>query len=193
MPISAIELYATQSAETAVLTDWARSIGAPTVGVGGISLGGIVATFVASHADRWPSACQPDFAVPVAPSARIDDLLFESSLGELLGVVDALRDAGWTSASMRRLSHLLSAPDTPGIDPERIYPVGGYRDEMTQYQTTKAVFEEWGIPAANFTEWDCGHFGVLLRVMRTRKFQHLLTNLLDEPRQSEGIEAGKES
>jgi hypothetical protein len=187
MPVSAIELYATQAAETAVLTDWARSIDAPTVGVGGISLGGIVTTFVASHADGWPEACRPDFAVPVAPSARIDDLLFDSSLTERLGVVEALRESGWTPESMGRLGHLLRAQDSPGIDPERIYPVGGLTDEMTQYQPTKAVFEEWDVPETNFTEWDCGHFGVLLRVMRTREFQHLLTNLLDEPRLSSGV------
>jgi hypothetical protein len=157
------------------------------VGVGGISLGGIVTTFVASHADGWPEACRPDFAVPVAPSARIDDLLFDSSLTERLGVVEALRESGWTPESMGRLGHLLRAQDSPGIDPERIYPVGGLTDEMTQYQPTKAVFEEWDVPETNFTEWDCGHFGVLLRVMRTREFQHLLTNLLDEPRLSSGV------
>jgi len=187
MPGSAIELYATQAAEITVLTDWARSTGAPTVGVGGISLGGIVSTLVASHADTWPTDLQPDFAVPVAPSARVDDLLFDSSLTEILGVTDALQAAGWTRESMDDLGHLLRARDTAGIDPERIYPVGGLRDEMTQYQPTKTVFEEWGVPASNFTEWDCGHFGVLLRVMRTQEFQHLLTTLLDEPHQSTGI------
>jgi dienelactone hydrolase len=188
MPESAVELYATQAAEIAVLTDWARSLDAPTVGVGGISLGAIVTTFVASHADTWPSECRPDFAVPVAPSARVDDLLFDSSLTEILGVTDALRAAGWTPESMAELGHLLRAPDTPGIDPDRVYPVGGLRDEMTQYRPTKTVFERWGVPASNVTEWDCGHFGVLLRVMRTQQFQHLLTGVLDAPRQHAGLE-----
>jgi pimeloyl-ACP methyl ester carboxylesterase len=188
MPESAIELYSTQAAEIAVLTDWARSLGAPTVGVGGISLGGIVTTLVASHADAWPTEWRPDFAVPVAPSARVDDLLFDSSLTEILGVTDALQAAGWTPESMDELGHLLRAPDSAGIDPERIYPVGGLRDEMTQYRPTKAVFQKWGVPASNFTEWDCGHFGVLLRVMRTQEFQNLLTTILDAPQQSVGLE-----
>lgn len=100
MPGSAIESYATQATEIAVLIDWARSTGAPTVGVGGISLGGIVPTLVASHTDTWPTALQPDFAVPVAPSARVDDLLFDSSLTEILGVTDAVQAAGWTRGSM---------------------------------------------------------------------------------------------
>ncbi|KOX95367.1 alpha/beta hydrolase [Halorubrum tropicale] len=189
MPESAVELYATQATEIAVLTEWARSCGAPTVGVGGISLGGIVTTLVASHADTWPTECRPDFAVPVAASARVDDLLFDSSLTEILGVTDALQAAGWTAETMDNLGHLLRAPDSAGIDPQRIYPVGGLRDEMTHYQPTKRVFEEWGVPTSNFTEWDCGHFGVLLRVMRTQQFQHLLTTLLDAPRQSAGLDA----
>lgn len=89
---------------------------------------------------------------------------------------------------MAELGHLLRAPDTAGIDPDRIYPVGGLRDEMTQYRPTKTVFERWGVPASNVTEWDCGHFGVLLRVMRTQQFQHLLTGVLDAPRQYGGLE-----
>jgi hypothetical protein len=123
----------------------------------------------------------------VAPSARVDDLLFDSSLTEILGVTDALQAAGWTRESMDDLGHLLRARDTAGIDPECIYPVGGLRDEMTQYQPTRTVFEQWGVPESNFTEWDCGHFGVLLRVMRTQEFQHLLTTLLDDPHQNTGI------
>jgi hypothetical protein len=91
---------------------------------------------------------------------------------------------------MDRLGHLLRAPDAPGIDPSRIYPVGGLRDEMTRYRPTKAVFERWGVPTANYTEWDCGHFGVLLRVMRTRTFQHLMTGLLDDPRGGTGASDG---
>jgi hypothetical protein len=148
--------------------------------VGGISLGGVVSTLVASHADAWPTALQPDFAVPVAPSARVDDLPFDSSLTESLGVTDALQAAGWTRESM---------DDTCCALGTRLASTqsGGLRDEMTQYQPTRTVFEQWGVPEPNFTEWDYGHFGVLLRVMRTQEFQDLLRTLLDEPHQNTGI------
>jgi hypothetical protein len=116
--------------------------------------------------------------------------LIESPFGRLLylSLVERLKVGAIASEFT-----VLPAPDTPGIDPERIYPVGGLTDEMTQYQPTKAVFEDWGVPATNFTEWNCGHFDVLLRVMRTREFQHLPTNLLDEPRLSSGVTASRES
>ncbi|MFC7044088.1 alpha/beta hydrolase [Halobacteriaceae archaeon GCM10025711] len=182
MPVSAFELYATQAKEIAVLTQWARSVGAPVVGVGGVSLGGIVAMFVAAHADSWPDAMRPDVAFPVAASADVAGLLFDSSLTALLGVQDALDAAGWTPENIRGLDHLLVAPETPGIDPERVYPVGGLTDEMTQYQDTRAFLYQWGVPEANRLEWDCGHFGVLLRAMRTAEFQSFITDALDEHR-----------
>jgi hypothetical protein len=181
MPVSAIELYATQAVETAVLVDWARSRGAPTVGVGGLSLGGIVTVFVAAHAGTWPERMRPDVAIPVAASADIGDLLFESSLTEILGVTGTLRHAGWTPDLMRELDSLLAAPETPGLAPERIFPVGGLVDEMTQYPTTRETLDRWGVPEENRLEWDCGHFGVTLRAMRTEAFQEFVRGALAVP------------
>jgi hypothetical protein len=181
MPVSAIELYATQAMETAVLIDWLRSKGAPTVGVGGLSLGGIVTMFVAAHAGTWPERMRPDVAIPVAASADVSDLLFESSLTEILGVTGALADAGWTPEKMAELDGLLSAPPTPGLDADRIYPVGGLVDEMTQYATTRQTMDRWGVPEENRLEWDCGHFGVTLRAMRTDEFQRFVREALEYP------------
>jgi hypothetical protein len=181
MPVSAVELYATQAIETAVLVDWARSRGAPVVGVGGLSLGGIVTMFVAAHAGTWTERMRPDVAIPVAASADIGDLLFESSLTEILGVTGALRDAGWTPELMRELDSLLAAPETPGLTPERIFPVGGLVDEMTQYPTTRETLDRWGVPEGNRLEWDCGHFGVTLRAMRTQEFQEFVRTALASP------------
>jgi hypothetical protein len=38
-PVSLFQLYSAQAQETAILVDWVRSLGSPTVAVGGISLG----------------------------------------------------------------------------------------------------------------------------------------------------------
>ncbi|KAB1190377.1 alpha/beta hydrolase [Haloferax sp. MBLA0076] len=179
MPSSGVELYEGQAKEIAVLVQWLRSQGAPTVGVGGLSLGGIVTSFVAAYADTWPSEMQPDFAIPVAASAKIADLLFESSLTKSLGVTGALEAAGWTRDEMSHLDSVLTAPTTPGLDPDRIYPVGGLVDEMTQYPTMRQTLDEWGVPAENRLEWDCGHFGVTLRAMRTDTFQEFLIDALE--------------
>ncbi|WP_254525574.1 hypothetical protein [Natrinema caseinilyticum] len=171
MPVSAVELYEAQAAEIAVLTKWARDRGAPRVGVGGISMGGIVSMFVTSYADVWPESMRPDFALPVAASADVSELLFESSLTEILGVTDALSEAGWTLEDMGALDNVLTAPSSPGIDPDEIYPVGGLVDDMTKYATFRQTLDEWDVPAENRLEWDCGHFGVTLRAMRTDEFQ----------------------
>jgi hypothetical protein len=187
MPESAVHLYEAQVREMAVLVEWARSRGAPAVGVGGISLGGIVSAFVAAHAGTWPEAMRPDFAVPVAASADVAELLFESSLTEILGVQRALREAGWTPDRMADLEHVLSAPKSPGIDPDRIYPVGGLTDEMTQYDTMRRTLDEWGVPASNRLEWDCGHFGVTLRAMRTDEFQEFVSGALTSHLRDEAV------
>ena len=137
--------------------------------------------FVAAHAGTWPERTRPDVAIPVAASADIGDLLFESSLTEILGVTGALRDAGWTPELMRELDSLLTAPETPGLAPGRIFPVGGLVDEMTQYPTTRETLDRWGVPDRNRLEWDCGHFGVTLRAMRTEEFQEFVRAALASP------------
>lgn len=178
MPVSAVELYEAQAKEIAVMTKWAREHDAPRVGVGGISMGGIVSMFVAGHAGTWPESMQPDFALPVAASANVSELLFESSLTEILGVTGALHQAGWNMEKMRNLDDVLTAPSRPGIDPEEIYPVGGLIDDMTKYETLQETLDMWGVPQKNRLEWDCGHFGVTLRAMRTSEFQNFVQSAL---------------
>jgi hypothetical protein len=45
---------------------------------------------------------------------------------------------------------------------------------MTQYPRMRQTLDEWGVPASNRLEWDCGHFGVTLRSMRTEEFRDFL-------------------
>ncbi|NLV08078.1 alpha/beta hydrolase [Haloarcula rubripromontorii] len=179
MPVSAVELYEAQTKEIALLTRWARDHNASRVGVGGISMGGIVAMFVAGHADTWPELMQPDFALPVAASADVSELLFESSLTEILGVTDALLRAGWDRGKMANLDNVLTAPSTSGIASDEIYPVGGLIDDMTKYETLRETLDKWNVPQENRLEWDCGHFGVTLRAMRTAEFQDFVRLALD--------------
>jgi hypothetical protein len=37
---------------------------------------------------------------------------------------------------------------------------------MTDYASARALFDRWDVPEANRTEWECGHFGTLLRAIR---------------------------
>ncbi|WP_458184992.1 alpha/beta hydrolase family protein [Haladaptatus sp. NG-WS-4] len=180
MPVTLFQLYAAQAQEIAVLTGWAREQGAPTVGVGGVSLGGIVTLFVAGHSDEWPDRYRPDAAFPVAMSAKMDELVLGSSMVALLDGIDALRDAGWDTNRLRELAPLLRPPETPGVDPENVYPFGGLRDGMTDYESASELFDRWGVPASNRTVWDCGHFGTLLRVIRKDDYQKRVAAVLSE-------------
>ena len=54
-------------------------------------------------------------------------------------------------------------------------------DEMTQHPTTRETLDRWGVPETNRLEWDCGHFGVTLRAMRTEAFQEFVRTALAIP------------
>ncbi|WP_440008465.1 alpha/beta hydrolase [Halomicrococcus sp. SG-WS-1] len=178
-PVSLVRLYAAQLREWAVLTAWAREEGAPVVGVGGISLGGIATLLLAGFCGPWPDEMTPDLAFPAAPSARLDRVLAGSELTGLLGVREALRDAGWTDARLAEFAPLLTPPDDPGVPPERVFPFAGRRDRMAPYGDARDVLSTWGVPPQNRTEWDVGHFGVLVTLLRHSTYQDAVAAQLD--------------
>jgi hypothetical protein len=53
-----------------------------------------------------------------------------------------------------------------GVDPARVFPVRGSRDDLVPPHTLTPVLDAWGVPPENRTVWDTGHFGVLLRAIR---------------------------
>lgn len=178
-PVSLWQLYAAQAQETAVLVEWARSRGAPAVGVGGVSLGGIVALLVAGFSRDWPEERRPDAVFPVAASAAIDRLLVESRLTAMLGIREALRDAGWTDDRLRAVRPLLTPPDEPGVEPAAIYPFSGLADEVATYGPARTLLDRWGVPERNRTEWHTGHFGTLIRVIRVPVLRDAVATVLD--------------
>ena len=89
-PIGLFTLYAAQAQETARLIAWAREQGAPVVGVGGVSLGGIVAQHVAGWSANWPAAMRPDVVFLGASSTHIDEVVLQSTITQALGVDDAV-------------------------------------------------------------------------------------------------------
>ncbi|WP_327053746.1 hypothetical protein [Halomicrococcus gelatinilyticus] len=170
-PVSFVELYAAQLQEWAVLTAWAREQGAPVVGVGGVSLGGIATLLLAGFCGPWPDETTPDLAFPAAMTTRLDRVLVESDLTELLGVRDAVREEGWTPGRLANFAPLLTAPNDPGLPPERVFPFAGRRDRMAPYRDAHDLLRRWDVPPQNRTEWDAGHFGVLVRLVRRSTYQ----------------------
>jgi hypothetical protein len=54
-------------------------------------------------------------------------------------------------------------------------------DEMTRSPTTRKTLDRWGVPETNRLEWNCGHFGVTPRAMRTEAFQEFVRTALAVP------------
>ncbi|MCG8349932.1 MAG: alpha/beta hydrolase family protein [Chloroflexales bacterium] len=173
-PVGLFQLYAAQAQETAVLIQWAREIGASAVGVGGISLGGIVAQHVASRCQDWPSVMQPDMVFLGASSNMIDKVATSGEMAEILGLDRALAAAGWTSAQLGRLRPVLDPLPSLGMSPDRVYGVFGTEDTYVPFAYAQTMLSGWGVPESNIMTWDVGHMGVLLKLFRTFDAQELI-------------------
>jgi hypothetical protein len=149
------------------------------VGVGGVSLGGIVAQHVAGWSANWPETLRPDVVFLGASSTHIDEVVLQSTITKTLGVDDAVRAAGWAPEDLRRLRPLLDPPATLGLPPERVVAVLGQRDQYVPYRWAREMLDGWGVPAANIVTWDMDHFGVLVRLYRETDAQELIRGALD--------------
>ncbi|ELZ98726.1 hypothetical protein C440_00180 [Haloferax mucosum ATCC BAA-1512] len=178
-PVGLFTLYSAAALETAVLVDWARTEGAPVVGVGGVSLGGSIALHVGGRCSDWPESMQPDLLFPVGMPGGIDQTLVAGELTELLALDSALDAAGWTGDALHEFAPLLNPPKDPSIDPERVFSFVGTRDEIAPTQTAQTLLDAWGVPAANRREWDCGHFGVMANLVRGTEFPATVRQELD--------------
>lgn len=179
-------LYAAQAQETARLIAWCRDQGAPSVGVGGVSLGGIVAQQIAGHCGRWPPAMRPDMAFLGATASHIDEVVLQSAITRDLGVDAAVEAAGWTPDRLRALRPLLDPPSEPGIHPDRIVAVLGRRDQYVPYQWALELLTDWAVPEANIHAWDADHFGVLVGFYRNPTVRNLVAAQLDRCRHTAG-------
>ena len=179
-PVGLFQSYSAAVQETASLIAWARQRGASRVGLGGMSLGGIVTMFVVGHANNWPEQMRPDVAFPIAFSTDIVRLVQESTITELLGVNTAVQDAGWDSKILSNLTPLLRPPSTPGIDPAAIYPFAGANDDATVYEYAEPTLDEWSVPYRNRTIWPTDHFGVYFHALRDDEIQRRMIKELTD-------------
>ncbi len=120
--------------------DHLEDLGAPAVGVTGISLGGFTAALLASVEDRLA------FAVPNVPLASIVDLVLEwTPAGEL--VRTALRLVG---SSIREARHAtaVTCPLTyrPKIPKERLMIVAGAGDRFAPPKHSRLLWDHWDRP-----------------------------------------------
>ncbi|WP_101297218.1 alpha/beta hydrolase family protein [Halegenticoccus soli] len=178
-PVATFQLFEASAMENGVLVEWARSRGAPVVGVGGLSLGGLTALHVAGHCGAWPESMRPDLVFPVAATGAVDELLADGRLSRRLGLPGALSAAGWTRARLRQLAPLLNPPADPDIDPSRVVAFRGLRDEVAPAGSAEELLDAWDVPAENRIEWRTGHFGVFAKLVRGGEFRGVVRERLN--------------
>ncbi|KAB1188300.1 MULTISPECIES: alpha/beta hydrolase family protein [Haloferax] len=178
-PVGLFTLYSAAALETGVLVDWARTEGAPVVGVGGVSLGGTITLHVGGRCGDWPESMRPDLLFPVGMPGAIDQTLLSGDLTTLLDIDKSLDAAGWTGEKLHELAPLLNPPKTSHLAPDHVFSFIGSRDEMAPTRTAQILLDEWGVPQQNRHEWDCGHFGVVANLIRRDEFQQTVARELD--------------
>lgn len=177
-PVSIYQLFSAQAQETAAIIAWARAEGARRVGVGGVSLGGLVTQQVVGHCGLWPEAMRPDMAFIGAGSSHVDQVVLMGDLSGRLGMSAAVRDAGWTDALLAKLRPLLDPPGTPAIAPEAILAYLGSRDRSTPFALAMKLLDHWKVPERNRIVHDADHMALYTRLIRSDEAASRIAEML---------------
>lgn len=164
-PLHINEVMAHAVHDLRVFVDWLLGLGAPQVGVTGLSLGGYTTALMAAAEERLA------FAIPVIPPASLVDVAFQwFPMGQLL------RTMFWTiGMSVQECRHTLavSSPLTwPALLPrERLLLIAGMGDGLTYPKHARLLAEHWGQPDL---QWFPGghlvHFGKQVYLQRMHRF-----------------------
>jgi hypothetical protein len=165
-PTGTLDLVAGQAVETALLTAWARGRFGGTVSVAGISMTSFVAQQVVSRCSLWPIEAQPDAAMLISHSGRLEEVTFSGKLASLLGIDRALRDAGWTREALASISRAIDPAERPALAAERIVSVLGETDRWVPYDHGLALARQWKLPEENVFRYRLGHLGMPVQLTR---------------------------
>jgi hypothetical protein len=161
-----LDLLVGQALDTALLTAFAHRRFGGTVSVSGISMGAYVAQQVAGHCHHWPAEAQPDAAMLISHSGRLENALYFGELASLFGVDRAVREAGWTREALTAAARAIDPPETPALAPSRIVSVLGEADRWVPYEDGLAFVRQWRLPEANVFRYRVGHLGMPVKLTR---------------------------
>lgn len=179
-PTSSMDLILGQALESALLIAWARTRFGGKVALAGVSMTSFVAQVAASHCHLWPAEAQPDAALLISHSGRVEDVTFGGALAEMLGLDRALIDAGWSRESLARLSRAIDPAESPALPPSRIVSVLGETDRWVPYDDGLALARRWRLPEANVFQYRLGHLGMPVQLTRDGAAFQRLRQVLDE-------------
>lgn len=165
-PLGALDLFAAEVREFAVLIDWCRAQGSRRVALGGTSLGALASQLAASHARTWPASMRPDALLLLTTSNDVAGLAFSSSLARGIGIDSALAAAGWTVDDIDRWRPLLDPSATAPLPPEDIVILLGQVDDVTPFSRGLAMADAWKVPPENLFLRPQGHFSAAVGLAR---------------------------
>lgn len=137
------------------LAAFARSRGAPAVGVMGMSLGGYVTGLAATVDDTL------DFAAPIVPCASLADVA--RAVGLLIGSKEEQDHQHEALEAVLRVTSPLARKAL--VEPDRIVVVGGHGDRITPLEHAKRMALHFGAALETF------HGGHLLQFGRAEAFR----------------------
>jgi hypothetical protein len=165
-PEGLFRLCAAGAQDVAVLVAWAREQGSRVVGVGGTSVGALVAQEVAGRAKSFPRGMRPDAVFLAGAACHLDEVLLSAPLAAKIGLSQAILEAGWTREALACLRDLLDPPSEPGIAPDRIFAVLGAEDPFLPFALGRELLQKWHVPNENVTLLRGGQVGMLLHLVR---------------------------
>ncbi len=185
-PRGALDIFAAELPEWAVLIDWCRRTGAGPVAIGGSSMGALASQLLATRARHWPERLQPDAMLLITHCGRHEDAAVNGLLAKAWGIDRAVSAAGWTPQMLHRYVSLLDPEGPPVMAPENIVSVLGSKDRVTPFTSGEPLIAEWKLPPENAFVWRNGHFTVPLALARNReplrRFRQIMTRLADSGR-----------
>ena len=164
--VGAMELFGSHVREIGSLVAWARETSAGKVAVGGISLGALNSQLAINHCASWPDAMQPDAAMFITTTDRLDEVALDGAFAKGFSAMDALEEAGWDREAVKSWMPLVAPMGEPGIDPYRIVMALGTADTITPYRGGSAFAKRWCIPPENLLESWQGHFSKAIGLTR---------------------------
>ncbi|MDI1445634.1 hypothetical protein [Polyangium sp. 6x1] len=165
-PEGLFRLCAAGAQEMAVLIAWARELGSSVVGIGGTSVGALVAQAVCGRARSFPRGMRPDAVFLAGAALRLDEAILDAPLAERMGLSRAILEAGWTREALSCLRDVFDPPSEPGIPPERIHAVLGLSDPFLPATLGRELLRAWHVPEGNITLRPGGQVGLLLHLVR---------------------------
>ena len=168
LPLGSLAYFSAQVREAAILIDWCRRHTTGPVAIGGSSLGAHVARLVATQANGWSDALQPDALLLITPCEKFEDAAIGGAFARIWKTAENAVQAGWSPTLRGKFFSLLNPPGHPCMPADQVVAVLGTHDNVTPFPSGKRLVERLGLPADNAFIRRQGHFSTPINLVRDK-------------------------